>query len=309
MEAYGAAMAAETSWWSATTSEYGVGPLVSVGNVRLTDDAPATATQAMIESYLLGLAAADTLPRAADGTYDGVMYLLYLPGGARVTLSDGAMSCGGWHGVHGEARAGTTRIVYALAVECGPSRGFDHLGYLEAAASHELVEAATDPYVDTTPAYGWDPRVIDPWSIFGETTDRCVGQYLQQGGYVFARSWSNAACLTGDEPCVPVPTGEVHYGVWAPSTTVHGMPGTTLDVPITGFARATIPNFRVSVRDAGGPAMGPTLGRTTLNEGITTMLHLTLPATAHAGDASWAWISIGPAQNDTRNYPILVRYD
>jgi hypothetical protein len=309
MEAYGAAMAAETAWWSATTSEYGVGPLVSLGNVRLTDVAPMAATQAEVETYLLGLATAGTLPRAADGTYDGVIYLLYLPGGARVTLSDGAMACGGWHGVHGEARTGSTRIVYALAVECGPSRGFTHLGYLEAAASHELVEAATDPYTDTMPAYASDPRVAEPWSIFGETTDRCVGQYLQQGADVFARSWSNVASLAGTPPCVPVPSGEVYYGVYTPMTTLHGAPGTTLEVPITGFARATVPDFRVTVRDYYGAAVMPTLDVARLNEGVSTTMHLTLPASARAGSASWVLLNVGPASNDTRNYPLLVIYD
>ncbi len=309
LDAYSDVMVAETGWWSATTSEYGVGALASLGAVHLTDDAPPSATEASIQSYLLARAADGTIPHAPDGTFDGVMALLYFPPGAAITLSDGAMACSGWHGVHGEARAGTTHLVYALAIDCGAARGFDHLGYLEAASSHELVEAATDPFVRSAPAYLVNTSVADPWMIFGETTDRCVGRYLVRGASVLARSWSNAAGAAGTDPCVPTEPGEIFYGVWTPTTTVHGAPGTTLSVPITGFARASVPDFDVAARTALGRSVGPVLGRATLNEGISTSLRLTLSSAATSGTTSVVLLTIGPAANDARNYPILVRYD
>jgi hypothetical protein len=309
LEAYGDAMASDP-WWGPTTAEYGVGALTSLGHVRLTDRAPTAATQAQIESYLLGLAAAGTLPRAADGTYDGVVYLLYFPAGAAITLSDGAAACSGWHGVHGEAGSGAMHIAYALAIDCGPGRGFDALGYLEAAASHELVEAVTDPYVSSAPAYQASRTTIDRWSIYGELTDRCVGRYVvRPSGFIFARSWSNAASTAGDDPCPPAEPGEIFYGVSTPSTDVHGAAGATLDLPITGFARGTVPDFPVQAYVAAGPNVRPSLGRTSLNDGMSTNLRLTLPTGTPSGQRAWVVLLIGPASNDVRNFPILVRFD
>lgn len=309
LEAFGDAMGADP-WWGPTTAEYGVGPLVSLGHARLPDLAPVAASQTQIETYLLGLAAAGTLPRAADGTYDGVVYLLYFPAGAAITLSGGAAACSGWHGVHGEARSGTTHIAYALAIDCGPGRGFDALGYLEAAASHELVEAVTDPYVSTAPAYQASPSMPDRWSIYGELTDRCVGRYVvRPSGFVFARSWSNAASTAGDDPCPPSEPGEIFYGLDTPSTTVHGAAGTTLDVPLTGFARGTVPDFALQAYVAAGPNVRPSLGRATLNDGVSTNLRLTLPAGTPSGQLAWVVVLVGPAANDVRNFPILVRFD
>lgn len=308
LDAYTDVMVSDTEWWSATTSEYGVGALASLGSVHLTDAAPTVATEDDVRSSLVGLASAGMLPTAPDGTYDGVMYLLYFPAGASVTLAGGAAACSGWHGVHGET-SGTPHLVYTLAIDCGPGRGFDHLGYLEAAASHELVEAATDPFVDSAPAYQFRGSPDDPWRIYGETTDRCVGRYRVRGGSVLARSWSNEAGAAGEDPCVPSEPGEIYYGVWTPTAIVHGAPGTTLVVPITGFARGTIPDFRVTVSTAYGRDTRPALDLSRLNEGITANLTLTLSAAATSGSSSTMVLYVGPTSNDTRNYPISVHYD
>jgi hypothetical protein len=219
------------------------------------------------------------------------------------------MACTGWHGVHGEARSATDRLVYALALDCGAGRGFDHVGYLEAAASHELLEAATDPFVDSAPAYATAPTAPGPWSIFGELTDRCVGQYLQRTGYVLARNWSNAAARAGDDPCVPVPAGDVFYGVWTPATTVHAAPGATITLQLTGFARGPVADFGVRAYAAAGFDTAPTLSRATLNAGVSATLRLTIPAGVSSGSAAWVVLLVGPDDGDSRNDPIMVLVD
>lgn len=316
IEAFGDAMANDP-WWGPAVSEYGVGPLTSLGNVRLTDAAPTSTTQAEVETYLVSLADAGMLPHAADGTYDGIVAMLYFPATSSVTLTDGAASCSGWHGVHGEI-VGRVHLVYALSVTCPGARGFDEIGYLEAAASHELEEAVTDPSVDAAPAYQVASRPIGPWSIYGELTDRCVGSYLRRTGYVLARNWSNVAAATpGADPCVPAPDGDVFFSLTTPSTTVHGPAGATIDVPLTGWTAGAIPDFLVRTSEAAGFRTSPRLDRSRLNDGVGTTLHVTIPAGTRSGSAGWVVLLTSPdygtdtsrESGESHNFPILVIAD
>jgi len=77
--------------------------------------------------------------------------------------------------------------------------------------SHEIVEAATDPFGPTKPA--WDtpdaPHAFLPLLVGGpEVADYCypfeASYYVASDiGHAVARSWSNAAAAAGHDPCVP----------------------------------------------------------------------------------------------------------
>jgi hypothetical protein len=308
IERFGTALTTDP-WWTPAVSEYGVGPVTLLGKVRLADSAPTFATQAEIASYLADRVMDGTLPRNPDGTTDGIVYMLYFPQGSRVALDGGMVSCGGWHGVHDEVTIGTTKIVYALSVDCGPGRGFDALGYLEVAASHELMESVTDPFPKSAPAYETAPDNHDPWSMFGELTDRCVGQYLRRSGYALARNWSNAAAARGEDPCAPAPDGSVYYNVTARTPKLHGAAGTTLDVPITGWSAAPVADFQVVPYEVLGFDTMAQLGATQLNNGETTTLRLTIPAGLASGTRSWLELLIGPNDGDLRTFPMTVTVD
>ena len=79
--------------------------------------------------------------------------------------------------------------------------------------SHELDEAATNPFVNSQPAFGQvdDPHTIwDIGTFGGEVADMCQNNsdsnYTPPGStYMVQRSWSNAAAKAGTNPCVPVP--------------------------------------------------------------------------------------------------------
>jgi hypothetical protein len=88
------------------------------------------------------------------------------------------------------------------------------------AASHEFMEAATDP--DPTSQNGSDRAwaftdYSDPWPYsFSETGDPCTGSNTTEttdaGSFLAQRIWSNTAAKNGFEsPCIPIPSGEVYF--------------------------------------------------------------------------------------------------
>jgi hypothetical protein len=192
-----------SAYWTATTSEYGVGPL-TIGASIVTTDAPPTtddAAQAYLAAHLDG--AHSGWPASDPNT----IYAMFLPAGAALTLG-GDQSCVDFAAYHAEVAGPGGKIVYAMMPRC-TGNGSD-LDDLTESASHEFVEAATDPHPYTDPAYA-DLDVAH--YAFGEIGGAEVGDMCEfvraapqriVGNYVVQRSWSNASARAGHDPCVPV---------------------------------------------------------------------------------------------------------
>lgn len=197
-----------SSYWSATTSEYGVGVLTALSPVHLPEVAPASIDDSTI---VASLKANTTGASPAWGPADpSTIYLFVFPEGTIVQA--GGACCDTYDGYHGDATIGVKEIPYAVVCECA---GFDGPGIpvvesTTVAVSHELIEAATDPFVQSTPAFSQtdDPDAI--WTLVtgGEVADMCTyntNTYVKPAdvGFVVQRSWSNAAAKAGHNPCVP----------------------------------------------------------------------------------------------------------
>jgi hypothetical protein len=98
----------------------------------------------------------------------------------------------------------------------GPLTGLD---VVTGTPSHELAEAATDPFPLSNPAYSTVDDDHVSWTFAlgaGEVGDMCA-QYDSsfykdpEIGYTVQRSWSNAAAAAGQEPCVPARPTEPPY--------------------------------------------------------------------------------------------------
>jgi len=77
--------------------------------------------------------------------------------------------------------------------------------------SHELVEAATDPFPESKPAFAQTIDADGAWTAItgGEAADMCAfddDQYLKPADmtYFVQRSWSDKAAAAGKDPCVPL---------------------------------------------------------------------------------------------------------
>jgi len=190
-----------STYWSAVTSEYGVGSITNLPTIVTTDAPPTTdaALQTWIASKLDGTHTAEGWPATPDPQ---TIYSVYLPAGATF---EGA--CTQYGAYHDELMAGTVTVPYALMPRCTTQALT--IDTLTSAASHELVEAATDPYPFSAPAFA---RLDDEHFVWartpgGETGDMC--EYLQNadqklvGGFTVQRTWSNASAAAGHDPCVP----------------------------------------------------------------------------------------------------------
>jgi len=205
IEAFATAMVG-SSYWSAMGTEYGVGAL-SVGATIVTSDTPPTSDTALV-TWLQGhFNGQNGWPSSPDPQ---TIYSVFLPAGVVLQTQFGN-SCEAFGAYHDEAsQTGSNKpIVYALMPRCdggSPDATFDELTM---STSHEWIEAATDPNVESTPAYG----DVDPdhyvWAYVpgAEVGDMCeyVDAAYQRlvGNYMVQRAWSNAAATAGHDPCVP----------------------------------------------------------------------------------------------------------
>lgn len=195
-----------SSYWSATTSEYGVGPIQVEPTIVTTDTPPTTDTD--LATWIAGhFTGTNGWPAAPDPQ---AIYAVYLPEGVVLHTGFGD-SCQAFGGYHDEtATAAQQPVIYALMPRC---TGGSELDELTVVTSHELIEAATDPRVETAPAYGdLDPdHYIWAYTPGAEVGDMCeyLGSAAQHlvGTYLVQRTWSNAAALAGHDPCVPALSG------------------------------------------------------------------------------------------------------
>jgi hypothetical protein len=199
-----------TSFWSITTSEYGVGPLVVQPPQHLPDPLPTTYS----DTQFINLIKANTTGASpAWGAVDtNTIYMIAIPSGVPFDDGTGSKCCTDYDGYHNEATIGTTHVPYAVVCTCP---GFDgpqetNAQQLTVVASHELVESATDPYFQSRPAYAQSDDDHAVWTVLtqGELADMCelnsdASFIPPDGTFMVQRTWSNAAAKAGKNPCVP----------------------------------------------------------------------------------------------------------
>ena len=176
-------------------------------------------------------------------------------------MRDGPLtSCADFDAFHGEDDLGAVAVPYIVGAACpgydGPT--VDDLQERTIAVSHELLEAATDPFPDSDPAYNGEDAADAVWTLAtgGEIADLCqfdLDPYstlptlptLPGSTSFVQRSWSNQAAAGGTNPCVPAPPG-VPYFNWPRPI----MPDTRLD----RRRRPSSPQASSSPWEAAGPS-------------------------------------------------------
>jgi hypothetical protein len=207
-------------YWTAVTSEYGIGPATSGTPVVLTEAAPSMIDDSAIQTWLAGKLNANdpAWPAATANT----IYLIQYPAGTGVTL-EGQASCSDFGGYHNsttlDATHGNLPVAYAVLPRCdsfGPLMGINAITGPE---SHEIIEASTDPYPMNDPAYLYPDNADIYWLLAlggGEVGDMCAQfprAFTKFVGlnYEVQRTWSNASAAASHDPCVPEIPGEVYF--------------------------------------------------------------------------------------------------
>ncbi len=216
---------ASTTYWGEVTAEYGIAPAKPLPPVHVTTPAAATIDDTEIQQWLAS---------QLDGTHPewpapdaDTLYVLNYPPGTTITLF-GETSCVGFHGYHSQASVGANQVSYSVVSRCAsvPEVNVTGIQYVSAVASHEVIEALTDPLPFSKPAYETpdDDHLAWALALGGELGDMCAlnGEVFFQPAdfpYTVQRIWSNAAAKAGNDPCVPAFTGGAPYVEAVPAVT------------------------------------------------------------------------------------------
>lgn len=229
-----------SSWLDAVGGEYGVGAGSVLGLVQRPELGPAEITDGQIVDLLYAGLADGTIPKPASGEPSDVLYLIYFPPETVITAG-GSTSCVDFGGYHASARRNGVELAYAVIASClGFISGLDELETLEMVSSHELIEAATDPFPSNRPGFQIRDRT-SPWRAIGdEVADLCARgdatAVWREGAFVAQRSWSNKAAAAGEDPCVPGQQSPYFNVVAALDGVPRIRPGQRLDIQLAGFA-------------------------------------------------------------------------
>jgi hypothetical protein len=165
-------VAASSTYWSGTTAEYGVGRVAKVWHVSVNEKPKADLLDDDVQTWLT-----DKLSGPEAGT---------LEAGAPWPRPDGE----------------TVYMIYYPMTSAIDS--------VTSIASHELIEATTDPLVQDNPAWAQPDLDHLAWAIpaGGELGDMCAGfgdvfYKPSDVPYLVQRSWSNKAAAAGHDPCQP----------------------------------------------------------------------------------------------------------
>jgi len=296
-----------TSYWRTVGADYGVGDAVASTPVRLAEAAPATIDDTAIRAWLAQkIDSGDPqFPRPATDT----IYVVWYPDGTVIT-SQGSTSCQEFAGYHqGGQLADGALFSYAVLPRCD---GDDQTGLasLTLAASHELIEASTDPQPDTMPAYSFSDANHIGWALFAgaEVGDMCElyndDAYVPPGfPWVVQRIWSNRAAWAGQTPCVPAESSAYFYATAVPTDVatlnllgtpqsypaVHIPVGTTGTVAVQLISNGSPGTMELQALDPaelfhGSPHLNLTLDATVATSGST--VHLSIQKVS--GDVSGA---------------------
>jgi hypothetical protein len=254
-------------YWKGATSEYGVGPATAQVPVQLTETATGTIDDSAIQTWLAGKLNADdpAFPKNDGNT----IYVLHYPANVIITLGGGQQgtSCKDFGGYHDNIRLDASHTprstAYAVIPRCANFGAMSGIDAMTATESHELIEAATDPYPASNPAYADVDGNDAYWSFVlggGEVGDMCAQDdasftKFPELPYVVQRTWSNQAALAGHDPCQPSLAGEVYFAAAPVMSDMldlgQGLQVTGVSVPV-GSSK-TIPVQLFSDGPTGGP--------------------------------------------------------
>lgn len=319
-----------TPWWTAVSAEYcqqpndspcigqgSSGGHVVVGNPPLTDytdsstGGPST-IQDFIKQHVVGGgdggAAAD-FPTPDSNT----LYVLYFPANVTVTL-DGSASCSSFGAYHNtmtlpDKDANPIAVPYAIIPRCDTKESVTTVS-----ASHEIIEAATDPDIGENHLSYYMLNQL--WAVAGgEVGNLCEGfgssgTTTVESTFVVQRSWSNKSAAAGNDPCVPIPASEVYFNA-APrqAKVVLAKAGASAVLDIDAFSSGPTAPWALSAFDfaafqSGNSILSFSFDKTSVQNG--DHVRLTITATAPVVGSDEFSIQSKDGNGARHSWPVLV---
>jgi hypothetical protein len=253
---------AGSSYWTTIASEYGVGAPTVAASVR---SGVAVARALMLADLTPLLEQTFQADAAALHAPDsGTIYALFFSPDTSITVS-GATLCesGAPSGFHFETQVAGQRVPVVVVPTCASlgDSGLTGADAITPPLSHELVEAATDPFPTTEPAFADTDQHHPMWAqalAGAEIADLCENEAPNLTmpadiGSPVQRIWSNAAVAAGTGPCVPVPPGEVYFNAVArlPDTITIERYGMRVPIPVLSAAVGATATTSVEFRSDG----------------------------------------------------------
>lgn len=297
-------------WYLAVGWDYGVGAGTSEAiDLPGNDLPPKVLTDADLRAYLNRQIQNGLLPAADPMNSAQLVYMIYLP--TFVTLTNGNVTlCKEDWGYHQWNRdLNGNPYTYAVIGHCVG------LPQIEATAGHELIEAATDPYLDSIKLR---PLLFDSWFARNkdEVGDLCNhAPYVKSGNFQFERVWSVSAAHNHHSPCIPGDVSDPpYYNVKAfPANPVLVAAGKSVTFTLTGWAEGPIQNGWTLATEAARVTAfdpGPQLSATTINDGTQVTLTLSVPQGTPSGYIGAVLVKsllAGHGGLTDRFWPVMVR--
>ena len=208
-----------SSYWQAL-AEYGIGPatvqikvLTEAAPTTIDDTPDAQGGNTALNNWILAELSSNALPAPTPTTE----YVIHFPAGTTVTAN--GTQCVDFDGYHSDlTNAANTLIAYAVVPRC-TDMGSTLMNTFSETASHEVVEAATDPYPDYSQGWG---QVDNPHLFWDEAnTGSEIGDMCQNDPeayhafsdfpFMVQRFWSNTSAAARHDPCVPEIAGGVFF--------------------------------------------------------------------------------------------------
>lgn len=282
LERFGEAVT-RTAWWRTVVDSYCVKPDDCIGEGRrgvpahLDGALPAEASDGDIEAILLREIEAGRISAPADA-----LLVVYLPKGVGFHDAVVRYCAGGARALHGRLRAAKTQPAFAVVPRCSDE------AELTAAASHEILEATTNPdpaargfaFDQGTASLGFTAAGVEPVDPCGLITrDR---HRTTEGGFTLQRAWSNRAASLGRDPCVPS-RPEAPYFVLVPKEPAVRLAkeGDQATLVVEAASDRPLPSWTASVVDLTGERDGEhyvdvAIDRTTITAGEAAKVTITL---------------------------------
>jgi hypothetical protein len=321
-----------TDYWHAITADYGVGEAIAGPPVALTEAAPATIDDTGVSAWLATKIDSNDpqFPRPATDT----VYAIWYPESTTITLQ-GLTSCSDFGGYHnGGSLADGTPFSYAVLPRCPTQGGGTVMDGLTTTASHEFIEACTDPQPYAAPAYAAPDANHQGW-LFAEASevaDMCEFQqsaFYQPAGYPWyvQKIYSNRSAWAGTDPCVPNDSTDYFYaapevpgmesldlvgtGTPVPTAVVSVPVGTSVRIPVLLVGSAGISSMQLQAFDLGELTGQPTvlslsLSASTGAPGSTVQLTITKTSAEPGGSGGFAVLT---QSGQTQTFSIGVTTD